>query len=78
LGDNAAVGSWVQYDLPVNVSIPTNQNWQYDSWEINIGSLATPIISGLTYQFQLTRNSTIAADTLTGDWNLWMLGMETY
>jgi hypothetical protein len=78
MGDNEAIGAWVQYDLPVNVSIPTNQYWQYDSWEINIGTLATPIISGASYQFELTRNSTIVGDTLTGDWDLWMLGMETY
>lgn len=76
LGDNAAVGSWVQYDLPVDVSVPANEYWQYDSWEITLATLGTPITPGSTYQFQVTRNTADAGDTLTGDWTVWQYGFS--
>lgn len=78
LGDNGAPGSWVQYDLPTDVALPTNEYWQYDNWELDMASLATPIVPGTTYQFQITRNPADAGDTLTGDWVTWMYGFEFY
>jgi hypothetical protein len=78
-------GSWVQYDLPTNLSFVTGAaNWQDDEIEIDLASLATPIVPGRSYQFQFTRNAgaTAAApggaDTLVGDWNAWMYGIEFY
>ena len=76
--NGVAVGSWVQYDLPTDVSLPTNEYWQYDNWEIDLATLGTPIVPGSSYQFQITRNPADAGDTLSGDWATWMYGFEFY
>ena len=79
LGDNGAVGSWIEYDLPTDVSLPQSvEYWQYDNWELDMASLSTPITPGTTYQFQITRNPSDTGDTLTGDWVTWMYGFEWY
>lgn len=74
----AAVSSWVQYDLPTDISIPTNEYWQYDEWEIDLASLSTAIDAGNEYQFEITRNTADSGDTLSGDWTLLALGVEFY
>jgi hypothetical protein len=77
-GDNAAAGSWIQYDLPTDVAIPANEYWQYDNWELDLATLATPIVPGTTYLLQVTRNPADAGDTLTGDWATLLYGVEFY
>ena len=76
--NGVAVGSWVQQDMASVVDIPTNEYWQYDSWELDLASLGTPIVPGSTYQFQVTRNPADAGDDLSGDWATWMYGFEFY
>lgn len=71
--DNSSVGSWTSTNLS-NINIPTNENFQYDNELFSLSTLS--ITAGDYYQFELTRNTGSASDTLTGDWVLLEIVLE--
>lgn len=72
--DNAAVGAWSSAIQLGDISIPTNENYQYDETD---NTLATwGLTAGSTHQIQITRDTGDAGDTLVGDWNLLTLIVE--
>lgn len=70
LPDNGAVEGWTS-DALTNISIPNNENWQYDTDTITLTTLGAT--AGNVIQFELVRNATDAGDTLSGDWTLLQL-----
>jgi hypothetical protein len=76
LPDDGSVDSWDAYDLPISITIPTNEYWQYDFWEIDMASIG--LTPGTSYQFEVTRNTAGSSDNLSGDWDTWMYGFEWY
>ena len=74
LNNNAAIDSWsAGFDFNA-VSLPTNENWQYDDQTVALATLG--ITAGEFVQFELTRNTGSVSDTLTGDWTLAELVVE--
>jgi len=71
--DNGAVGAWSSGTQLNDISIPTNENFQYDSQQLTLSSLS--ITPGRLYQFQLTRIDPAGGSELSGDWNLLELGV---
>ncbi len=65
--DNAAIETWSSaLSLAGYASLPTNIFYQYDTTDID---LATESIENeKIYQFEITRDTADAGDTLTGDW----------
>ena len=76
LADDGSVGAWQAYDLPISVTLPTNEYWQYDFWEIDMANVG--LTPGVSYQFEVTRNTAGSSDNLSGDWDTWMYGFEWY
>jgi hypothetical protein len=74
LPDNAAVTAWSAAVLMATISIPTNENWQYDSETFTLAALS--LVAGQVAQFELTRKGTAGGDTLTGDWTLFAVIIE--
>jgi len=70
--DNSAVPAWsAATTLSGGVDIPTNENWQYDTFS---NPLATwGVTAGLLYQFELTRDD--GGTGLAGDWTLLNIGL---
>ena len=68
--DNGAIPAWNTTHL-VDLSIPNNELWQYDSESFLLTTLG--INAGSYYQFQLVRDG---AGTLVGDWTLLSLKVE--
>jgi hypothetical protein len=68
IADNGAVGAWTAGTTLTGIAIPTNANFQYDSQTISLATLS--VTAGQVHQFELTRNSPLVADSLTGDWAL--------
>jgi len=65
---NAAVGAWSARLAVANVSTSTNAFYQVLQVSLDLATLG--ITPGNTYQFELTRNSPSATDTLAGDFLL--------
>lgn len=76
--DDGAVSAWADYDLPDPITIPANDYWQYDEWEIDLASLTTPIVTGAQYQFELTRNTGGTNDDLIDELALLAIAVEFY
>jgi hypothetical protein len=78
MADGVAIGSWDAEDLPASITIPTNEYFQYDFWEIDMATIG--LNPGSSYQFEVTRNtgSSSSSGDLTGDWDTWMYGFEWY
>lgn len=72
--DNTAVEAWSAATQLTDLSIPTNENFQYDSQTIALSTLS--ITAGNFVQFELTRDSTDVGDTLVGDWALLEISAE--
>jgi hypothetical protein len=53
LGNNTAVSAWSAAQELANISIPTNQNFQYSNQIINLSTLG--LTAGNLYQFEITR-----------------------
>lgn len=68
LPDNTSVNSWSSAFQLTDINIPTNENWQVDIQHIEISDLG--LTNGQIHQFELTRDTADAGDTLTGDWVL--------
>ena len=68
--DNGPVSSWTTVDL-TDVSLPTNENFQYDVTQDTLANWG--LTANTAYQFQISRKSADAGDTLPGD--LAMLGV---
>ena len=66
--DNASVEAWSAGTELTTISIPTNENFQYDTQTIALSSLS--LVAGRVAQFELTRNPGAGADDLSGDWVL--------
>ncbi len=72
--DNAPVGAWSAGDAIGEVSIPSNEFFQYDTFIISFATLG---IAPDTYvQFELTRDPAEPADDLVGDWFLLEVGLS--
>lgn len=70
--DNGAITAWSSTVLtPIN--IPTNEFFQYDEQTLSLVGIG---VAGDLVQLELTRDTTSASDTLTGDWNLLSLEVE--
>lgn len=68
--------AWSSAIQLTNVDIPTNEQWQYDE---QVDTLANwGLIAGQIHQFELTRDTTDAADTLVGDWALLQVALEFF
>ncbi len=69
IGDNAAVPAPPNTQLSLTgIDLPTNENFQYDSQTITFAFLG--LTAGDYVQFEYSRNATLPADTLVGDWAL--------
>ena len=66
--DNAAVESWSAGTNLTALSMPANENFQYDSQTIALTTLG--LVAGRVAQFELTR---LGTGTLSGDWTLLLL-----
>jgi hypothetical protein len=66
--DNSAVDTWSSAYQLTDLDIPTNENYQEDSQTITLATLG--LTAGQTHQFELTRDTADAGDTLSGDWAL--------
>ena len=73
LADDGSVSAWSTLDL-ADITMPTNENWQYDEQALDLVSLS--IDQGALYQWEISRDTGDAGDTLVGDWTLVELGME--
>jgi hypothetical protein len=56
LPNNAAVGAWSAAQELANISIPTNQNFQYSTQTIALSTLG--LLADNLYQFEITRRVT--------------------
>jgi len=72
--NNSAVGAWSAIYNFTTLTIPTNTNFQTSSQNVTLATLG--LTAGETYQFEFVRNATSGSDTLSGDWNLLLLGLE--
>ncbi len=72
--DNGAVDSWSAAIQLTDVNIPTNENFQYDTQSDTLTNWG--VTAGQIHQFELTRDTADAGDTLVGDWALLMLKVE--
>ena len=70
LPDNGAVGAWSSALALTDISLPTNENWQYDEQTITLATLG--LTAGEIAQFELVRDG----GTLSGDWTLLRLEVE--
>lgn len=69
ISDNTTVGTWSsRIDLSPDVSIPTNELWQYDTWTVTLASLS--LTAGNLSQIEFVRDTADTGDTLSGDWTL--------
>lgn len=66
--DNSSVEAWSTATQLTDINIPTNEYFQYDSETIALSTLG--INAGNQVQFELTRDTADAGDTLTGDWDI--------
>jgi len=66
--DNAVVGAWDAGTDLTAIALPTNEYFQYDTQTIALTTLG--LSAGDVFQFELTRNTGSASDTLSGDWCL--------
>lgn len=78
--DNAAVsGTWAGAGdgskVLDDVDIPTNVFLQTDSQVLTFASFSPALVAGENYQFEFTRVAPAGGTDLTGDWNLWLLGL---
>jgi hypothetical protein len=64
---NAALSAWTITTL-TTLSVPTNALFQYYSQTISLATLG--LTAGALTQFELTRQGSATADTLSGDFNL--------
>jgi len=63
--DDAAVEAWSAGTSLADLSMPANENFQYDSESIALSTLG--LVAGRAAQFELTR---LGTGTLVGDWSL--------
>lgn len=63
--DDAAVEAWSSGTALADLSMPANENFQYDSESIALATLG--LVGGRAAQFELTR---LGTGTLVGDWSL--------
>lgn len=71
--DNAPPSSWTTVNL-TDVSIPTNENFQYDVTSNTLAGWG--LTAGTAYQMQLSRNAGDVGDTLSGDMSMLGLTLE--
>jgi hypothetical protein len=75
LGNNTAVGSWSSAQELANISIPTNQNFQYSTQTILLSTLG--LTAGNLYQFEFTRRVTgVSGTNLAANYLLAELTLE--
>jgi hypothetical protein len=72
--DNGSVAAWSAGTQLNDIDIPANENFQYDSQTISLGTLG--MTAGRLYQFELTRVNPTGGTELTGDWALIELGVS--
>lgn len=70
--DNSAVGAWDAGTALTDISIPANENFQYDEQTLTLDGLG--MTAGNIYQFEWVRTNPGAGTELVGDWAL--LGIE--
>jgi len=68
LPDNAAVESWSAGTDMTAISLPADEDWQYDNQSIALSTLS--LVADRVAQFELTRNTGAGGDTLSGDWTV--------
>ena len=71
LPDNGAITAWSAGTDFTDLSMPTNENWQYDEQTFTIATAG--LTAGSTHQFEITRDG---AGTLVGDWTLTLFIVE--
>ena len=69
--NNAAVESWTSGYVMTDVTLPNNENWQYDEQTIALSTLG--VTAGEVTQFELTRVNPTGGTELSGDWTLLLL-----
>ncbi len=72
--DNGSVDTWASGILLDDIDIPTNENFQYDTYTITLP--ASGITAGELTQFELTRVDPVGGTELSGDWALLRLDVE--
>jgi hypothetical protein len=72
--DNAAVASWVGFS-GTDLSLPANSFFQYNDEMFTLAELG--MNAGSLYQFELVRDAALGADTLSGDWLVAEVQLET-
>lgn len=74
--DNGSVEAWSAGSDMSSLTIPTNENFQYDEEVFTLSSLG--LVGGRIAQFELTRNTSSGSDTLTGDWDLFFVRVRFF
>ena len=72
--DNGTITAWSSIIDLVDISIPSNENFQYDSITKSLATLG--LTAGSTHQFELVRYANHTSDTLAGDWSLLQMSVE--
>jgi hypothetical protein len=72
--NNSAPGPWGSPVALDTMAVPTNTNFQYYTTTKTLA--AWGLVAGVTYQFELTRNSPDAGDTLSGNWDVLSVVVE--
>ncbi len=72
--DDAAVDAWSSARALTALSIPTNENFQYDSETDTLAGWG--LTAGQVHQFELTRDPGAGGDTLVGDWDMLLVKVE--
>lgn len=67
--DGSSIGSW-DSEVYTAITIPTSENFVYDSETKTLSSIGSGINANEYYQFELTRDTSSGSDTLSGDWTL--------
>jgi len=66
--DNGAVDAWSASNILTDISLPLNENFQYDEQTLATSTLG--LTAGQVHQFELTRVDPAGGAELTGDWAL--------
>jgi len=66
--NDSSVTAWSSGQVLTTLSIPNNENFQYDTETISFSTLG--LTAGTCTLFELTRIGTNGNDTLSGDWDL--------
>jgi hypothetical protein len=72
--DNLAVTSWSAGTRLTPLDFTNNTFFQYDSQTVTLATLG--LTAGRTAQFELTRVGSDATDTVSGDWDLFSIGLS--